>query len=300
MVRYDVLGFNSLEEFKEYFLRTLLPTNKTFEYFVDWNKVRENVERFKFEIHLFDSLAREANYEKRCNLFRELLLKYPSAVKVIPMIIAIRERSLEVLDLVDGALKILQISFSVSKVQENIDQIVYFADKSGIIKLFDDVKNLYDYLIGVEVGLDTNARKNRSGDIFEKLVDSILASKIPTITPKPNITYKRQIPLSSFGLNIPKKVDFVIYANDVPRVIIETNFYNITGSKPEEIVKSYIHLQNELRRRGYNFIWVTDGPAWRKMRRSLDYAIRNIDFLLNFRLLKEKIDKIIKILLVAN
>jgi len=36
MIKYDALGYNSLNEYLEAFFGSLLPTNKSFEYFVDW------------------------------------------------------------------------------------------------------------------------------------------------------------------------------------------------------------------------------------------------------------------------
>ena len=42
--------------------------------------------------------------------------------------------------------------------------------KSGLLKIFKDktVKNIVDYTIGIEVGLDSNGRKNRGGNSYGK------------------------------------------------------------------------------------------------------------------------------------
>lgn len=51
---------------------------------------------------------------------------------------------------------------------DNIEDLVDFCDKSGILELFGNIKDLNTYLTGVEVGLDSNARKNRSGKFSNK------------------------------------------------------------------------------------------------------------------------------------
>jgi len=81
----------------------------------------------------------------------------------------------------------LSFEFKRSKVnKKTIPQIVDFCIKTGIIDLFQEIKDVHDYLLGVEVGLDTNARKNRSGDIFEKMcqqkVKKLLESKYKIVS----------------------------------------------------------------------------------------------------------------------
>ena len=53
--------------------------------------------------------------------------------------------------------------------EEEIDLFVKFFKKSGLENLIRSKKitNIYDYVIGVEAGLDSNGRKNRGGTIME-------------------------------------------------------------------------------------------------------------------------------------
>ena len=48
--------------------------------------------------------------------------------------------------------------------------------KTGLFDLMSRhlVNNLYDYVLGVETGLDSNGRKNRGGHLMEDLVESYL------------------------------------------------------------------------------------------------------------------------------
>ena len=52
------------------------------------------------------------------------------------------------------------------------EKIYSFLLETGLDEVFKNrkIKNLCDYVFGVEVGLDTNARKNRSGTNFAKLI----------------------------------------------------------------------------------------------------------------------------------
>ena len=105
------------------------------------------------------------------------------------------------------------------------------------------LSNLYDYVTGVEVGLDSNDRKNRGGQQMEKLVESFLK--------RAGVTYRKEMYLADaeeiFGLDLSaisaggtstKRFDFVVKtANKV--FGIETNFYASGGSKLNETARSY-------------------------------------------------------------
>lgn len=51
-----------------------------------------------------------------------------------------------------------------------------FMRKTGLFSLISEhlINNLVDYVTGVEVGLDSNGRKNRGGHLMENLVESYL------------------------------------------------------------------------------------------------------------------------------
>jgi type II restriction enzyme len=55
-------------------------------------------------------------------------------------------------------------------------ELVDFMLKSGIGEILRDkkVKNIVDYALGVEVGLDSNGRKNRVGILMESLVEEFV------------------------------------------------------------------------------------------------------------------------------
>lgn len=62
---------------------------------------------------------------------------------------------------------------------QNPKQVYEFFCQTGLDEIFTNGKitNLHDYVFGVEVGLDTNARKNRSGKDFANIISNFLKSE---------------------------------------------------------------------------------------------------------------------------
>jgi type II restriction enzyme len=167
----------------------------------------------------------------------------------------------------------------------DIEDVVNFSKKTGLMNLFTEIKDLYSYLTGTEVGLDTNARKNRSGHIFESIVKKLLKEAIVS-KPEYNLTEED----SSIDIDRNKRFDFVLYKNGNPKFLFECNFYSTTGSKPIETANAYIDLQNKINNTEMEFIWITDGLGWQKMFSTLKSASNSIDYVLNYNLLKNKIN----------
>jgi len=156
-----------------------------------------------------------------------------------------------------------------------------------------------DYLLGVEVGLDTNARKNRSGLFLEKMVTETLENlrnrdSSYIVVSQKNFGYVRD----TYNVKVPatlidRKFDYVIISKG-KATTIEVNFYGGTGSKPSEIVSSYINRGQVLSENGWKFVWLTDGIGWKKMQNPLRVGVENIDYVINSSLLRQGIlEKII-------
>jgi type II restriction enzyme len=289
-----ILNLNSVDELAKLFVDTLVPTNMTYEYFVNWEKVKKRVNKFNVEINILNSLIGSQNITED---FSKLLAQYPETLSVIPLIIAIRTNRFEILDSPDKTR-----SFSLKKKRvlatEEIANITYFCKKTGILALFSDVKlkNLRDYLLGVEVGMDTNARKNRSGTAMESLVYPMIAILREQFEDLEIIPQKKfQYIAKNYAADVPlalsdRKFDFALKHRN--RFInVEVNFYSGGGSKPQEIVDSYINRQNELKTAQWVFIWITDGPGWRTGVNQIKVGFEKIDYLLNLNFLKKGILK---------
>ena len=280
MVNYSKMKYSSLDEFSNDFLNTLLETNHTYEFYVNWEKVYNNLENKVVEISILNSLNKVHPNEVESK-FREIISRYREVVPLLPLILAIRNKKVPILNVEDKSSKIINFS----KNGFDVEEIVDFSIKTGLLDLFNNIDDLYSYLVGTEVGLDTNARKNRSGHIFEDAVGTLIEEKIKN---RNDLSFMDEEFVADIDRN--KRFDFVIYKNNAPKIVFECNFYNSTGSKPIEVGHAYADLQNEINKTDLIFIWVTDGLGWKKMMSSLLNAGANIDYIVNYRQLDKLLD----------
>jgi len=291
-MKYGALGYNSFEDYFNYFLETTLPTNKTYSFFVDWEKIKNNIKKHKEKIHILNSL-REEKEDTIEVAFMKLSKKYPEVISALPILIAERAKKGKIMlyDLISK--DFVEFKFNKKKyTDEEIFKIKEFCKNTGVLSLLISVKDLCDYLLGVEVGLDSHARKNRGGRIFETMVENIL-SKLD------NAKYQVKVQDNSISLYTSgkKKInrhDFIIYKYGKPHAIVEVNFFNTLGSKPDSVVGNYINFAREARKKKIKFIWVSDGPAWKKGKNYLRKAMKEIDYVVNYRILDNFLDKIMK------
>lgn len=287
----EALNLTSSEAIVKAFLGSLADTNRRFDFYVDWDKVKSNVERFKIEIGILSSLTGSPDPSHE---LEELIKKYPEVIKVLPLVIAVRDSSLKVLEETDAPQPSSSFDFTPKSQysEDEINHIVRFCEKTGILELLRIIQILRDYLLGVEVGLDTHTRKNRSGKAMENLVEPILSKilsrgYLSDIVTQKTFAYFEDV----HSLPVPaqlrdRKFDAVCVKDSKP-INIEVNFYGGGGSKPQEIVDSYINRRNELKGAGWHFIWITDGPGWKTGVNQIRKGIEEIEFVLNLRFVKQ-------------
>ncbi len=283
MVNYSKLGYSSLDEYSDDFLNTLLDTNHTYDFFVNWNKVYNNLNDYLIEIGILNSLNKISS-DELVPRFTEILIKYPEVVEILPSILAIRGKKVPIFNIDNKSSK----TINFSKKNFDLNEIVEFSVKTGLLDLFNNIDDLYSYLVGSEVGLDTNGRKNRSGHIFEDAVGLFLDDKLSNLNDYHYVKEDTEV-----IIHRNKRFDYVIYKNQVPKIVIECNFYNSTGSKPIEVAHAYAGLQKDTDEANLIFIWVTDGQGWRKMFKTLMNVADDIDFIVNYNML----DKVLEDLL---
>ena len=244
----------------------------SYDYYVDFEKVVENVEKLKIELNILNSLIGSKNIE---NDFANLIEKYPQTLKCIPLLLAVREKEIYAQD-TDG-----EFLYNFENMNYSVEQYKIFMRKTGLFDMIANhiVNNLVDYALGVETGLDSNGRKNRGGHLMENLVESYLIKNgliknknyfkemyISEIENKWNIDLSA---LSNQG-KTEKRFDFVV-KTDSMIYAIETNFYGGGGSKLNETARSYKTLALEADTiDGFTFVWFTDGIGWRSARGNLE------------------------------
>ncbi|MDR2568297.1 MAG: type II restriction endonuclease [Mycoplasmataceae bacterium] len=262
----------------EKWITTFKNTLRTNDFWVDWERVFSNVKKYKKEISLLNKILNKTNIEEK---FKKLANKFPSITNCIPLLIAVRSLSITTAE--------KTVNFTGWK---NLDEICDFMRESGLFKFLQEgkIKNLNDYFTGIEVGLDSNGRKNRGGKIMSECFESFL-KKLKT-------PYKQEVTLfeiaKQYDLNISKVVknkrfDFVFVINGIVYGA-EVNFYSAGGSKLNETAKSYIELNNELKNvKNFEFLWITDGEGWMSAKKDLQNAFNNIRHLYNINNLKNGI-----------
>lgn len=244
----------------------------SYDYYVDFKKIVQNVEKIKIELNILNTLIGSKNVEEE---FKNIVSKYPETLKCIPILLAVRGLQIFIQDNNSSYL------FHFNKMNLDISQYQVFMRETGLFDMLSKhlVGNLWDYVLGVETGLDSNGRKNRGGHLMENLVESHIKSAGFV----KGISYFKEMYLheiiSRWGLNLSaisnqgkaeKRFDFVI-KTDNNLYAIETNFYGSGGSKLNETARSYKTLALEAESvPNFHFVWITDGKGWISARNNLE------------------------------
>ena len=243
-----------------------------FSYYIDFEKVFKNVDSIKIELNLLNSLIGSKNIE---NDFEYLISRYPEVLKCIPILLAVREY--EIFAGENGDVKL----YTFDKQINTVEEYKIFMKKTGLFELLSNhiINNLYDYVTGVETGLDSNGRKNRGGHQMEDLVESY----IQKAGFKRDVNYFKEMYVSEVSRKwnidlsavsnqgkMEKRWDFVVKTDNCI-YLIETNFYGSGGSKLNETARSYKTIATEMKSvKGAKFVWFTDGAGWKSAARNLE------------------------------
>lgn len=280
-------GLSSIKEITQEFQKTLVTTNRSYLFYVDWKKVKKNIDHIKTELSLLDSLINSKNLKQD---FFKLLSGYPEVIKVLPILLAIREVSVDIIESFDArTTDVVTYSFNRKSGEKlakaEIESYWNLIEKSGANELFSTIKNFKDYVFGVEVGMDTNARKNRSGNAMELLLAPLMEQikddlGLQLFTQKQFGSVENEIGISFPAVLKNKKFDF-LFAKNSKALNIEVNYFFGGGSK-QEIINSYVKRQNELKLVNTSFALITDGQAWnRNVNNELDSGFESLDYILN-------------------
>jgi type II restriction enzyme len=264
-------------------LNTFRGSISSYSYYVDFEKVYDNVDAIKVELNILNSLIGSKNIEKD---FTDILNKYPETLKCIPILLAVRHMEIFAMD-ADG-----EFTYDFAKPNVAPEQYKIFMRKTGLFDLLANhvINNLVDYVTGVETGLDSNGRKNRGGHQMENLVENYLLKaglkrdadyfKEMYIH---EIQDKWELDLSNISNEgkTEKRFDFVVKTADTVYAI-ETNFYAGGGSKLNETARSYKTIALESKSiPGFEFVWFTDGHGWHSARNNLEETFDVLEHVYN-------------------
>ncbi len=290
------------KEVFEYFIETLTDSIFTWDYFVDFEKVKKNIHLIERELNLLNVLIGKTNIDQE---FIDLVVDYPNIRKILPILIAIRNNKLKDLKIIDdfedlkSESKVAIFNPNIEMTSEIKKDLIAFFNDSGLKKKFQDkdVKNVVDYCFGIEVGMDTNARKNRTGKAMENIVEKIIQkfSEKNNLEYIPQATQKRIKDKWNFDIELDKTnriFDFAVFEKSNNKIfLIETNYYGGGGSKLKSTAGEYQYLFNFLKNQSIELIWITDGLGWKTTKKSLFETFLHNDYLLNIELVKQGILK---------
>ncbi|TKX30729.1 DpnII family type II restriction endonuclease [Campylobacter aviculae] len=254
----------------EVFFSNLVPTNRTLDFYVDFNKCLKNKNEISYQLYKLNYLL---NKENLLEAIKFIFNREGSEVfNILNLLIAVRDNRENII--FDNQFVEIKECFKTP------ESVYKFIQDSGLEIIFkDNIKDLNDYVFGIEVGMDTNARKNRSGKNMENYFENLLLRE-KFIKNKDFYTQVKNNTLDEnvkkiLGIDV-KKFDFVIRTKK-NNYYIEINFFGTNGSKPNETDRSYISIAQKFQNlKNDHFIWITDGYGWKNSKNTLKEAYSKV------------------------
>lgn len=293
------IACNTADDVFDYFMKSLKETIKGWDFFVDWKKVNTRVEEVRKPLEALNTLI-GINKNVLREEFLKLLTYKPEVVRVLPLLLAIRDKTIKVLDSEKSDFFNFKEFVFECKVEPDLvyaEGIADFAAKSGIFDLLSElnISSLADYAMGVEVGLDSNARKNRTGTAMEGILETI----VNELCAKRNYKYIPQATAAKIKAQLGYEVvvdksersfDFAVDTGN-RLFLIETNYYGGGGSKLKAVAGEFSMLFEFIRKvtPQHEFVWITDGEGWHTTKKPLKEAFDKLDYILNLDMIEKGI-----------
>lgn len=265
------------------FLSQLQETNLTLDTICDFNKVIRNVDDVRLDLCILNSLIGARSLRQSVET---IWRRSPEAFSALEILVAIRAKDKKKVLTKDGE------CVRACSYLNSVDGVMTFIRETGLAEIFKhgEISGLTDYVFGVEVGMDSNGRKNRSGDVMEMTVARKLRNA--DIDFRHEVSSKEWPRIQKALGNDEKRFDFAI---ETPRktFLIEVNFYSSSGSKLNEVSRAYTELAPKINSiTGFEFVWITDGKGWNSAKNKLEEAYLSIPSVYNLTTIDLLISKI--------
>lgn len=274
---------SNIEERFSLFLSQLKETNAGLDFYSDFAKISRNVDEIAFSLNTLNYLIGKEDLRAAVEVIWE---RDKKAFDVMDILIATRKKDRRLF--LDSEQKALPIQ----SLYGSVNGVVQFLEGTGLADVLREkkVKDLVDYVYGVEAGLDSNARKNRSGIIMERLVAQLLTEAGITFSEQ---TSSRKFPEIESVLGVDQKVfDFAIVRPN-KTYLMEVNFYSGGGSKLNETARSYTDVAPKVNSvPGFEFVWITDGQGWYSAKNKLQEAFTAIPSIYNLTTVRDFVNKL--------
>lgn len=258
------------------FLSQLLETIATLDYYCKFSKVERNVANIAIDLNMLNYLIGQ---DDLASAVKHLWDRDKRVFESLPILIAVRTKDNKKVITTEGIIK------PITDYIKSYDGVMEFLHGTGLASVLKEkkIKNLVDYVFGVEAGLDSHARKNRSGESMESLVEQII--KTHNLEYEKQVSSKRWKELTKVLGEDNKVFDFVFRMGNTTYVC-EVNYYGDGGSKPNETARSYSDIGPKVNSvSGFEFVWVTEGKGWFQAKNKLQeafYIIPNVYNLTTF------------------
>ncbi|MCS5116899.1 Dam family site-specific DNA-(adenine-N6)-methyltransferase [Staphylococcus aureus] len=259
-----------LKEFERAkFYKQLKPTSFVLKEYVKWEKLQENVREYELQLNDLNVLMASDEFEFK-EKFERLYSQRAESFDILPLFISSRNKQIEYWSS-DGEAK----KYGFDKKETVFDFLVESGLRENLF-MNNRYKNVLDYILGLEVGLSSNDKKNYTGTWMMIQIANLL--KENDITFRKEVPYKEIIDANRIK---DKTFDFVFNKDDVT-YCLEVNFFNTSGSKINSEAERFIELNKELQNyEDIEFIWVTDGIGLKKNQTSINKAMKSIRNLYN-------------------
>lgn len=241
---------------------TIQTTNVDLGRLVNWKNIQTNLMAYEKDLNVLNNLvcANKGELDQR---IEKLWQESPQSFQILPYLLAIRDSE-----------KFAWLDKENTEHWENLtlEKVKKLIFNSGLAEYLTNgqIKDLKDYCLGVEVGLGTHGKKNLAGITMEKVAENLLN--------KYQVEYRKQVPVD-FQVNGKKQFDFQIKLGG-KEYYLETSFYNSSGSKVSEVIRSYSSVLQKAQNNEINFLWVLDGKGLKSVKELLkEVYLQSKDFM---------------------
>lgn len=290
-LQYDVFEYLNLtpDQKREFFLKTISSLSFLASYWVNFEKVENSIDSYGPDLYTLDYLIGRSDQE-----IAEFFQERPHLLRFIPYLLGIREKKLNngILK-VQGITGVHELNFSTIE-EDRLPEYLQFIQDSGLAWLFKQgvKKSIHDYTMGVESGMDSNARKNRSGNMGELYLGEVLKHLAEDKnwlysgqTTKKSVKKDYDIDLdASFG---NRRFDGALFNPERRKLyLFEVNNFNGGGSKSKASATEFKDLHDRFSRTNHEFIYITDGDGWQSDKSHLKEAMEYIGKVFNYKMIE--------------
>lgn len=277
------------------FLDTITDIHHAPDYWFDFSTIDKHVDDYGPDICTLDYLHGKSNDEMK--LF---FTQHPDILKTIPILLGIRDDKMT-----NGILPVFdpngdyELNFKQIDVSQ-IDQYMSFIIKSGLADVLRGNgihSSVHDYTYGVEAGLNSNARKNRSGDEGETHLAKILQSIVDNhpntcLIRNGQTTYSNAVEwynLRNFPSELSnRRFDGSLFCTDKCKgLFAEVNNFNSSGSKQKAVTSEFDTVHSIFSRTPHVFVYITDGLGWKKDATHLSTIIDHVPNVFNYKMVED-------------